>query len=251
MAVELGHLSEEDRSDFERRLAIFGLDASAVEPELRVRPNSRVNLAYGPNRDSYLRPIVREVTDFDELNRMIGIDDRVFEKAPPLARLPRMLSWQAEQGGGRFTVGPGYTDVGMARREEALAHLDIKRMPSEDLATIRDAARAYLYGDSKLVAHFKPLLESVIGPVILPIWAVENVYVPSGSTLTFGPGVNSLIAYQVEIEEGGRIVSYGHLNVSCTIIRKVAPPVVHPPLPRPRVKRSIFWNPETEGEIHG
>lgn len=53
MVVDLSELEDGDRADFERRLEVYGLDASVVEPRLTVQRHSRVQLAYGAGRDTF------------------------------------------------------------------------------------------------------------------------------------------------------------------------------------------------------
>jgi hypothetical protein len=49
---------------------------------------------------------------------------------------------------------------------------------------------------------------------------LPSITVAAGSVLQFGPGVNALVAYEIEIEDGGVIRSQGHLTISCTKMTK-------------------------------
>jgi hypothetical protein len=239
VAVDLSSLSEADRTDFESRLGIYGLNTSVVEQEVTVQPNQRLQLAYG--RETFIRPIVLEVSDFDDLNRMIGIDDRVFETVPSRTPLPEALELGGEDGIPRVTAFPGRARPVVPRMEEALDRLDVGSLEPRQLDNIRVAARAYLRGNSAVVAGYKQVLERTIGIVEIPVWPLLMVRVAAGSTLTFGPGVNVLVAYRVEIEEGGRIVSQGHLKVDATLLQRTTPTGVGPLRPiRTIVGRTIF-----------
>lgn len=240
MSVDLKVLSAEDRQDFERRLTTYGLDTSVVHEGITVQPGSRLTLAYGPGRDSFLKPIVLEVNEFDKLKRMIGIDDRIFQRISQKIPLPRRIELTPNEGAQRRIAGPGVAVAAMPQPEAIPASIDLEKLSSADLDNIRIAARAYLRGNSALVASFKSILEATIGVVIMPVWPLLFVKVSSGSTLEFGPGVNVLVAYDIEIEDGGKIVSYGHLTVNCTKLRKVLPRVVIKPHIGMLVKKTIF-----------
>jgi hypothetical protein len=231
MPVDLSGLPAQDRQDFEKRLAVYGLDASHVQDPLLVNPGARAYLAYGPGRESVREPHVLRTTDIAAVKRMVGIDDRVFRTAASRVPLPGMVEVgrltrgaererpgiQRDAGSSRFTAAPGqplHDDV-----MPALDDADLNLLDTEQVANVRVAARAFVRGQSELVASYRPLIERVVGPVIVPIFCLFNVKVPSGSVLEFGPGVNVLVAHEVEIENGGVIRSRGHLTVNCTSLK--------------------------------
>jgi len=240
MPVDLSGLSDADRADFTSRLDVYGLDESVVQQEIRVQPNSRVPLTYGAGRDTLLRPTVVRVADFDQLNSMIGVNDRLFERIPPDVPLPQ--PFELAPGGGlpRLTAAVGLPRAA-APRAEGVRRIDIDALEPQQLDNVRTAARAFLRGNSELVASFKPIIEHTIGTVELPVWPLLYVRVADGSTLEFGPGINVLVAYDIEIEGNGRIVSKGHLTVNATKLRKTGAVVIGPgPVVQPVVRRTIF-----------
>ena len=101
--------------------------------------------------------------------------------------------------------------------------VSVEDLSSDDLALVRDAARASLRGDFRQAAPFADLISLVFPVVQVPVWPILRVTVKSGSVLEFGPGQNVLLAYSVTIEQGGIIRSYGNLNVSATLLQKSAP----------------------------
>jgi hypothetical protein len=228
MAVDLSSMPPEDREDFQRRLQTYGLDLSAVQEPLSVTPAAKVTLAYGPGRASARMPHVLETTDLAAVKRMIGVDDRVFRNVAAKVAMPRGISLGARSLAGRsglarekapFEAGPGMSKD-EAARAAAVSDEHLREMDEGDLSNIRAAARAYVRGDSRMVSSYEPLFAKAIGRITLPIWVLQTITVASGATLEFGPGVNCLVAYQVIVEPGGKIVSRGHLTVNCTQFRR-------------------------------
>ena len=225
MAVDLSSMPPEDREDFQRRLQTYGLDLSAVQEPLAVTPSAKVTLAYGPGRESARAPHVLQTTDLAAVKRMIGVDDRIFRNVASKVAMPRSISLGArsraamakEAPAAPFHASPGMAVEGAAR---AVSDEHLREMDEGDLSNIRAAARAYVRGDSRLVSSYEPLFTKAIGRITLPIWPLLSITVASGSTLEFGPGVNTLVAYQVIVEPGGKIVSRGHLTVNCTQFRR-------------------------------
>jgi hypothetical protein len=215
--LNLSALKDADQQDFLARLNRFGLDASAGQQELVVPRSSTINLAYGPNRDSFIKPVVLNVSDLAIAKRMIGVDDRVFQHAPSAVPLPRAITLPRAAAERPFVATPGLV------RQLQPAEIDTSLLQAQHVENIRVAARAYLRGDSAVVSSYKPLIETYYGTIEIPVWVFVNVKVAAGSTLTFGPGVNALVACSVEIEEGGTILSYGHLTVDCTTLRRTFP----------------------------
>jgi len=231
MSVDLSTIPSENREDFLQRLQTYGLDTSSVQEPLFVTPSAKVTLAHGPGRESARAPFVFRTTDLTQVKRMIGVDDRLYRNVASKTPLPGTISLGARTVAGRgpglrdpdrttFHAGPGMsrdpgTTESTAPSDEQLLQLD-----TEDLDNIRIAARAYVRGDSKLVSSYSPLFERAFGTITVPIWPLLSVTVAAGSVLEFGPGVNALVAYQVNVEEGGRIVSRGHLTINCTQFNK-------------------------------
>lgn len=155
--------------------------------------------------------------------------------------IPEPIEINLKNAGRSLRAAPGLLVRGQPHIDEALNHLDIDTLASRELNIIRTAARAYVRGNSALVKGYKQIIERAIGIVELPVWAYLTIKVSAGSTLAFGPGINVLVAYDIEIEDGGRIVSQGHLTVNVTKLRKTGIPLVG--LLRPvqdATRRTIF-----------
>jgi len=231
MPFDISSIPAEDRQDFERRLQTYGIDSSNVQEPLTVSPSGRVNLAYGPNRESARSPIVVRTRDFAAVKRMVGIEDGVFRNVASRVTLPGPVSVGRRVTPSGFSVmrdadpksfeaAPGLELDDPQAAANRLSDEDLRSLDYDAVNNIRLAAKAFVRGDSRLVSSFRPVIERVIGEVIIPVWPLVSVTVPSGSVLEFGSGVNVLLAYEVIIEEGGIIRSQGHLTVNCTKVRR-------------------------------
>ena len=236
MAADLSQLPAQDRQDFEKRLKLYGLDASGVQDPLIVA--GTVSLAYGPGRESARQPHVVRTTDFAAVKRMIGIDDRVFANVGSRVPLPgrievgrtsagRLPARPRDAGqGGAFSASPG-----MAARDysdDDVASMDLRTLDDEAITNVRLAARAFVRGNSSLVTSYLPVIQRAVGTITIPVFVPLRVRVPAGTVLEFGTGINVLVAYEVEIENGGTIRSRGHLTISCTKLRRPGGGVIGP-----------------------
>jgi hypothetical protein len=241
MPVDIGSLSSEDRQDLERRLGLYGLDSSALQEPLAITSSSRVPLAYGPSRETARQPHVIQTTDIEAVKRMVGIDNRIAKTAASRVALPGRIDLgrtartatlgrtfsdssgrQQEPQRGYYSAAPGLPMHDPASPAAKISQADLASMDSESLTNVRIAAKAFVRGNSEVVASYRPVIEAAIGVVIIPIWAVLKVTVASGSVLEFGPGVNVLVAYEIEIEPGGIVRSHGHLTINCTKLTKTS-----------------------------
>jgi hypothetical protein len=219
--MDMSTLSPEDAEDFTKRLAVYGMDAETIsQSELKVPPNSVVRLAM--SSDTFIPPRVMRARNFDELKAWIGVPDTAFDGAPIRPeRLPRPFrtmrraSAAEDSERGRASVS--------SRRQTETSAIMVKDLRGTDLDTVRHAAKAYIRGDSRLVSHYRPIIERFYEEILVPVWAFLNIHVASGAVLEFGPGANVLIAHSITVEEGGEIRSQGHLNVSATLLKKQLP----------------------------
>lgn len=234
MPVDISTIPSEDREDFQKRLRIFGIDTNAVQEPLAVTRSDTVMLAYGPNRPSARAPFVVETTDLAHVKRMVGVDDRVFATRPTNVALPGRIDLASKIAAGTTNTAalratPAATQMRAAAgmmmdadtaKSMVVGDEELRMLDADDVNNVRVAARAFVRGDSKMVTSYAPLFEKVIGRITIPVWPILSIHVASGSVLQFGTGVHALVAYQITIEEGGKIVSRGHLTVSCTKMNK-------------------------------
>jgi len=184
----------------------------AEQEELVVPCRSLVMLSASPRHTSYRRPKLLQTADLDELKRWIGVPDAAVKSRCLLDREQRAALAEAERPALVQAAPEAQKATPVAARLDAL----------------RAHAQAYLYGDSSLVSKAKPSIEKHIGLAVIGVWMFPKVKVSSGSVLFFGPGANVLVASEVEIEEGGQIVSMGPLTVRVITLKKTVPVFKYP-----------------------
>ena len=200
---------------FIKVLEQFGVGAAELECELTVPPSTVLTLSAHPRHASHRRPKMLQTSDLDQLKRWIGVPDEVVKGRCLLDREEREALSAPRRA---------------AAKQAVEVSEPVAEAPAPRTDAIRAHARAYLYGDSSLVAHAKPSLMKHFEVFLLPAWLFQKVKVSSGSVLLFGPGANVLLAHELEIEEGGQIVSLGPLTIRVATLRKTSPSIVATPL---------------------
>jgi len=200
------------RPEFTKLLEQYCLqEAAAGAEDLLVPCRSVVTLSGSPRHSSFRRPRLLQTSDLDELKRWIGIPDAAVKGRCLLERDQR-------------------ADLAALRRQTKAAAEGKLSPAGARLDSLRAAARAYLFGDSSVVAEAKPLLQSRFEVFSALAWVFAKVKVSAGSVLAFGPGANVLLAGELEIEEGGQIVSTGSLTVCVGTLRKTKPVLTLSPM---------------------
>ncbi len=213
--------SQQDKDDFEKRIAHYGLTPKAVlQDRLEVDPSTRVSLT-GKGSPCHVSPHILQTKDIGQVKQWIGLLDDVFDQpnAPRCHEAPNhyLPFGTAHARRGKKEIEPKPGKLGDA----ALKNLDLDKLRSTELDAIRQVARAYVRGDSRKVKAYKLFLEQIYQIFEFPLWIFRTVIVRSGSVLEFGPGNNLLCAWRVQIEEGGIIRSEGSLTVNATIVERI------------------------------
>lgn len=223
-----GDRIEGSPDDFARRLRRYCLENVEVR-DLRTPCNGTVTLSASPRDPSDHRPVMLHTRDLDELKRWIGVPDSAV----------RGRSLVEREHSRAFAKGRPPAGVSAeAVRTESAAKRTLT--DSASLDAVRAHARSYLFGDSALVKDARPVIERFFGAFRIPVWIFQKVTVTSGSVLAFGTGANVLLASELEIEQGGRVVSYGSLTVSVTTLRKTTPSRVAQALDLDFIGRQFF-----------
>jgi hypothetical protein len=252
--MSLSDLATTDRTHFRDRLASLGLDEKAIiAASFEVPEGETRRLEMAAHGDQ--RPYILETSDLDVLRRWIGVPDAAAAKlvrqphervsieddAAASERMPapkaqasartRGKTGAAERGGGCLDRVAS-RDLHKAVQKYRATPDQKKgqtRLSSDQLQVLRAAARTYIRGDFKSVAPYKPAIEAFFERFQVAAWCFTKIVVKRNATLVFGSGSHNVTAHEVIIEPGGRIVSYGHLNVNATILRRPPPIVVHLP----------------------
>ena len=77
----LDSVPEADRADFAGRLALFNIDPSSfLADELTTAASTITTLSLAPGVTSRFQPVILRTSDFGQLNKWVGVPDRVFER---------------------------------------------------------------------------------------------------------------------------------------------------------------------------
>jgi hypothetical protein len=202
MTTTLDSLPADQRADFLKRLALYGLDETSIlRPDLVIPPKTTLTLSTAAN--SFLRPHLLSTPDLDELKKWIGIPDQRFKQGlheAPSAHIPVPKKIPATAHAAAGTSRP---------------------FASEDFNNIRAGAVAYLWGNSARAAALKPIVEEAFRTFEVALWPFFTITVKTGAVLEVGAGANVLCAWKIIIEEGGEVRGTNtNLHVQCTILQK-------------------------------
>jgi len=195
---------------------------------LEVTSRSVTVLSRNPAHRSERTPRVLYTQDLDELKSWVGIPDETVAKRCLVDREHRRTMHRL-----RTLCDKYQAEVSTSDERSKAAALDVRpRIKAalcnqgdarESLDSIRAHARSYLYGDSTLIPESKSVIEVFFDQFEVSTWILPKIVVKAGSVLAFGPGMNNLLASEVEIETGGQIVSTGSLSVHVGTLRKTMP----------------------------
>lgn len=219
MATTIESIPAAERSDFEARLKVYGLESSAViQPDLVVPASSQMVLSATDPR-SFAKPHVLTTSSLDQLKSWIGMPDHLFHSGKldrttielPRSAVPLALPGRAVPAG---VLARPVAEIG--------ATVAPPKLPAPQLDDIRKAAGAYLFGDSQAVhAQYKPAIEQFFRSFQILYWLFFTITVNRGSVLFIGPGQNVLSAWRIIIHQGGMVYApYGNLKVSSTVLEK-------------------------------
>ncbi|MEN8136184.1 MAG: hypothetical protein ABFS18_11715 [Thermodesulfobacteriota bacterium] len=177
-------------------------------PNIKLDASERLILSQG--KDSKYSPTMLETNDLDELKSWIGTPDKTFDERP-CCRSRTISDWLPAG-----IIGKSKKDT-----SRALKRTVDKMKPSEH-QKIMHLTKAYLYGDSRPILKYKPLMEAYWDRFRIPQWWFKRIYVPAGSVITISPNnAGILLAYSIEIEEGGKVICNGSMTLDVTRINKL------------------------------
>ena len=144
--------------------------------ELVVRAGERLLLS------EVMTPEVRSTTDVALFKQWIGTDDRLIEEHP-MEGLPELPSREWP--------------------ENRVA--DPAVLSAEEWADLQRAAKAYLFGHSKLVESYKPAIEVFFGPFEADVYVLDRLVLEPGATLIVDRRPVSLLIDSVTLHPGAAI----------------------------------------------
>ena len=174
-------------------------------PDLELNPSGRLTLSLC--KESNYSPTMLETSDIDELKHWIGTPDELFDarccEQPVKDWLPAGV-------------------VGKSREAGAALKRTIEKLKPADHQRIMHLMKAYIYGDSRELSIYKPLLEVYWDKFRIPVWWFRRIYVPAGSVVTLSPGSAGILwAYSIEIEEGGKVLCQGTMTFDVSQVKKI------------------------------
>jgi hypothetical protein len=232
-------IDEKLRADFAKRYGRFCAHEEDVpHDELVIPCRSVVRLAASAKQPSARAPIIKSTNDIDELKSWIGVPNLQAkrecqverEHSREMAEIRKLLDTKAARSEQDPNVEEAAATKASGPRGALMTRLRASPNAGAKFDAIRAHARAYLYGNSSNMASAKPVLEAVFAPFKVIVWLFPKVIVRSGATLVFGTGANVLTASELEIEQGGQVVSHGSLTVHVSNLKKTKPFTIHTPI---------------------
>lgn len=192
-----------DMGTLRERAKRYGIDLEPSALEDRVlEQGERLVLSSAPGKHCKDGPThVLETEDLDQVKQWIGIPDAVAEQRCCRPGHAASRGWLLH-----------------AKNDATLARSAKRADPD----FVHRLAHEYIYGDSRRVVAYKPLIERFYGRFKIPNWFFRNIVVGPGAVLEFttsNPVV--LLANRIEIAATGRIVSHSSLNVDCVNVQQM------------------------------
>lgn len=210
---------------FLKTLELFAVKPVELERDLETAPRTVTVLSAHPRHATCFRPRILHTSDLAELKRWIGTPDEAVKGRCLVDREERAVLADLRRG-----LKMAMPEKERPEKERAKEQQAQGAAAGNKLDALRAHVRAYLYGDSTLAASAKPLIEEHYRVFAVAVWPFRKITVRSGSVLLLGPGANVLLAGELEIEQGGQIMSLGPLTIRVATLRKTTPVAIMPPI---------------------
>lgn len=184
----LASLGAQDRAHVEAMLARYGLGGETyMRGRLVVAEATVLELRHDtPLGGTH---ITLTTYDLDQAKRWIGTPDSVFDDEP----------------------------FGLEPPSHAFASpKQLANLTQEEATALQEAARHYLYGDSRQVRAYKESLETMFAPFEVKTYIYTTLEV--SGVLTFKDPAALVLANTILFRPGGRIESTGNLSIQATYI---------------------------------
>ncbi|HEX6370724.1 MAG TPA: hypothetical protein VF006_17540 [Longimicrobium sp.] len=190
-------MNDDQKSAFTRKMERLGLSATALthSDELRTgaaRPGPTI-LSSDPD-ESHLPPTIVEVRDVAHFKELSGVPDAHYES--------RKYS----------DVAFDYPQPLDERRAKIVAdsrnQCDLEyQLTDAELGDVRKAAHAYVMGNSAKVQSHEPVINAMLFPTRMAVFAGESIVVTKDNPLIIqGPNPVVLNYASIKVEDGGQII---------------------------------------------
>lgn len=184
----LNALNAQDRAHVESILARYGLEGDIhMRGNLVVPPNTVFHLQHGSPAGGTHLALVTD--DLDQVKRWIGTPDTVYEQEA-------------------FELAPP--------QAEASSPKSFDELTPEELETLTEAVRHYVFGDSRGVRNFKESIEAAFAPFETKVYIYTTLEI--SGTLKFTDPSALILANTILFRPGGTLQSTGNLSVQATYI---------------------------------
>lgn len=196
MAKAFAGLSDDHMARFNARMQRLGLSAGALshEGDLVTGATPGPTILSGDPDKSHVPPTLIDVRDVAHLKELSGIPDEHYTS--------RKLS-------DRTIEYPEPLDERRAKIvAESRNQCDLEyRLNADELKEVRRAARAYVMGHSEKVKSHEPVINAMLFPTQVAVFAGENIVVTKDQPLIITGDQPVTLNYgSITVEDGGQII---------------------------------------------
>ncbi|MDN3055401.1 hypothetical protein PH213_12800 [Streptomyces sp. SRF1] len=98
---------------------------------------------------------------------------------------------------------------------------DCRDLTAAEQRALEIAGNAYLFGDSRRVTEYRPVLESYRAPFMASVYAARRVHILPGATLVVDGQPAILLFEDVVLHDGGRLITHTPTNAVFGRLRKI------------------------------
>lgn len=186
---------EKDESfELEKRAAVYGLSTKELLDEDLVIPPGRKVVIDGEHR-SQQGVVTLTPKSIDDVKNWIGVPDDTAAKQSCCSPLPT------------------------SNLQAVSSAAELRKLEPEAARNLRGIANAYVNGDLRRVANYKPVLEYLLDRAnITGIFLRRDIDIHRGATLEIGRNNRVLFARHIRIWTGGRLIIRGDAKIDCVSI---------------------------------
>lgn len=198
-------MTPEQKRSYEAQLAAVGLTVADVDPT-PISTRNQGHLMRTANGTQFVGfKKMLEVTSIAELKKIAGYPDSNYLSG----------AW-ADQSHYPAALPANRANLHLKCNSMADLHAELT---DDERMTIRQAARAYVIGNSQKVQHFEPLINAAMFPVALAVSASGPLTISPGDPLVIDtPVIKTLTS--ITVEPGGQIIVRADCTLNCQAFTK-------------------------------